>query len=237
MLRKQRLRIMGPSHRGGPLPISEELGIGIAAMALAKLFSSPMSNIVTRKQTSAMLYPHAKTPSFVNIYQDIMREKGITGFWSGYSASLLLTLNPSIMFVMYEVSKPYYVEWKGGNMGKFDTFLLAALARAAATALTYPMNIIRIRTQMEDNSEDLFVDDMFDSSSHHGKRSSSKGHKKHHEMKYYRSLRQASGVVELIADIVKREGISALYVGLLGSLTKGFFSHSMKFPILFYSYN
>lgn len=235
LLRKQRLSIMGAAHKGGPLPISEELGIGIAAAALSKLFSAPLSNIVTRKQTSAMLYPNAKPPSFVDIYQDIMREKGITGFWSGYSASLLLTLNPSITYIMYEMSKPHYVDFKGGSMNKFDTFFLAALCRAAATTLTYPMNVVRIRSQMEDGGDDLVIEDTWEapSTSRSGKsvRAEKIHHKKQSDARYYRSLKQASGIVELISEIIRREGISALYVGLKGTLAKSFFSHSTSYLI------
>jgi hypothetical protein len=221
------LHILGHRHQNAQLPIKEELGIGIAAAALSKFVSAPMSNIVTRKQTAAMLYPNAKTPSFLSIYHDIMREKGISGLWSGYKASLLLTLNPSITFLLYEAAKPHLMNYKG-SMDKFDTFMLAALCKAAATTLTYPMNIIRIRSEMDEGSEEW--EHMYEGPMG----SSSKGIHIERERERFRSgmssrygkaMRKASGIIGLISEIVKREGISALYIGLGGSIAKGFFSH------------
>jgi hypothetical protein len=43
--------------------------------------------------------------------------------------------------------------------------------------------------------------------------------------RYGKAMRKASGIIGLISEIVKREGISALYIGLGGSIAKGFFSH------------
>jgi hypothetical protein len=231
LLRKQRLHILGQPN-STQLPIMEELGIGIAAAALSKFIAAPMSNIVTRKQTAAMLYPNAKAPSTASIYHDIMREKGVSGLWSGYRASLLLTLNPSITFLLYEYCKPHYMKHKG-NMGKFDTFILAALCKAAATALTYPMNIVRIRTEMHDSTEEWetmyghpkYGNEMkvcIDSVTDRYRSSSSS--------KYRVAVRQANGIVGLLAEIVKKEGISALYIGLAGSVAKGFAHHSRFTP-------
>lgn len=206
----------------------EELGIGIAASALSKLVSTPFSNIVTRKQTAAMLYPGAKTPSFDDIYHDIMREKGITGFWSGYTASLLLTFNPSITFLLYEYAKPHMTAHKGGSLDKMDIFLLAALCKAAATTLTYPLNVIKIRSQMDDGGDEY--DGILDSSASGVKGihvSRGRAAKNKIDTHYRRAVRRASGIVELLSEIVKREGITALYIGLGGTIAKGFISHGM----------
>jgi hypothetical protein len=208
----------------------EELTIGIAAAALSGLASTPLSNIVTRKQTHAMLYPGAKHPGFGDIYHDIMREKGITGFWSGYAASLLLTFNPSITFLLYEAAKPHIQSRRGGHMDKFDVFMLAALCKAAATTLTYPLNIIRVRSQMNDGGEEW--EGMLEgtaSSSREVHTTKSRHHGKGLGSRYRRTIRQASGVIELISEIVRREGISALYVGLGSALFKGFFTHGRLF--------
>jgi hypothetical protein len=190
--------------------------------------STPFSNIVTRKQTAAMLFPGAKPPSFSEIYHDIMREKGVTGFWSGYTASLLLTFNPSITFLLYEYAKPHIIEHKGGSLDKMDIFLLAALCKAAATALTYPMNVIRIRSQMDDGVDEW--DGIMDSSTSNVKGvhvSRGRAARNKIDAHYRRAVRRASGIVDLLSEIVKREGISALYVGLGGTIAKGFLSHGI----------
>lgn len=243
LLRKQRLHIMGYRNPNTQLPIMEELGLGVAASALSKLVSAPLSNVVTRKQTAALLRPNEKTPSFASIYRDIMREKGISGFWSGYSASLLLNLNPSITFLLYEKLKPHVVEHRGSALDRTDIFLLAALCKAAATTLTYPLNIIRIRSEMHEGTAevDTVVHDRASSSSSKGATAATaaavgaaaaaagggeRGKDYHlRSSRYRRTVRQTSGIVGLLSEIVRKEGISALYVGLGSSLCKGFFSH------------
>jgi hypothetical protein len=227
-LRKQRLHVLGHQSKNGTLPVMEELTLGIAASALSGLVSTPFSNIVTRKQTHALLYPGAKRPSFADVYHDIMREKGITGFWSGYAASLLLTFNPSITFLLYEFAKPHAVKLKRGRFSKLDMFLLVALCKAAATTLTFPLNTIRIRSQMDyggDEWEGMIESSRVSKGKHHGKGL---------DARYRQTLRKAGGIIELITQIVKREGISALYIGLGGALFKGFFTHgslcSSDFP-------
>jgi hypothetical protein len=224
-LRKQRLHVLG-HNKNVTLPVMEELTLGIAASALSGLVSTPFSNIVTRKQTHALLYPKGKRPSFADIYHDIMRDKGITGFWSGYAASLLLTFNPSITFLLYEFAKPHAVKLKRGRFSKLDMFLLVALCKAAATTLTFPLNTIRIRSQMDDGGDEW--EGIIESS-----RVSKGKHGKGLDARYRRTLKRASGIIELITQIVKREGISALYIGLGGALFRGFFTHGSLYSRFF----
>lgn len=200
----------------------EELGLGVAASALSKFVAAPLSNVVTRKQTAAMLRPSEKTPSFGSIYRDIMREKGVGGFWSGYSASLLLNLNPSITFLLYEKLKPHVLEYRGSALGRTDVFLLAALCKAAASTLTYPLNVIRIRSEMQEGTAeaDAVVHDRAGRSSSRGG-----GGERGTRSRYRKAVRQASGIVGLLSEIVRKEGIGALYVGLGGTLFKGLFTH------------
>merc|ERR1712144_93973 len=91
------------------LPALDELGVGAFAGALSKLFTTPISNIVTRKQTASMVAARSSSsraePTVADIASQIRSEKGLQGFWSGYSASLVLTLNPSITFFLYETFK------------------------------------------------------------------------------------------------------------------------------------
>lgn len=210
----------------------EELGLGVAASALSKLVSAPLSNVVTRKQTAALLRPNEKTPSFASIYRDIMREKGVSGFWSGYSASLLLNLNPSITFLLYEKLKPHVVEHRGSALDRTDIFLLAALCKAAATTLTYPLNVIRIRSEMHEGTAEIDTVVHDKASSGRGSKGAAaaagggeRGKDYLRTSRYRRTVRQTSGIVGMLSEIVRKEGIYALYVGLGSSLCKGFFTH------------
>ncbi|KAJ5225672.1 Mitochondrial substrate/solute carrier [Penicillium chermesinum] len=124
------------------LPIWDELAIGVIAGSFSKLFTTPLSNIVTRKQTSASKTgPGSKDLSTTDIAAQIRKEKGISGFWSGYSAALILTLNPSITLFLNEILK-YAVlpRAKRDKPSPLITFLLAATSKAAASAMTFKIH-------------------------------------------------------------------------------------------------
>lgn len=179
---------------------------------MSKFFLTPFNTIATRKQTHAMLYPNAKSTGIVTIYHDIMREKGITGFWSGYSASAFLSLNPSITFLLYESLKGF----AGGKRRKLkgaETFLLAAVAKAIATGMTYPLAVARSRAQIT-NEGDFNIGNL-----------TSIG-KVGDEVKKVvsRKARRGGNVIEILVDIFKREGIAGLYEGVLGEILRGFVS-------------
>jgi hypothetical protein len=83
-VRQQRLTARGS---GKSLPVLEEIGVGVMAGAFSKLFTTPIQQIVTRKQTAAMLQDTQSAVSIppisntTDIAREIFREKGLQGFW------------------------------------------------------------------------------------------------------------------------------------------------------------
>ncbi|KAJ5267524.1 hypothetical protein N7478_010332 [Penicillium angulare] len=188
------------------LPILDELAVGVVAGAFAKLFTTPLSNIVTRKQTAASKGGD-KDISTGDIAAQIKREKGIAGFWSGYSASLILTLNPSITFFLNEFLKRVLLPRAKRERPSFAiTFLLAALSKSAASSVTYPFSLAKTRAQAMSGSKNA---------SGSGQVSGSKS---------VLSMLTPQIVATVIA-IAREDGIPALYAGLSGEVLKGFFSH------------
>ncbi|KAG0641840.1 hypothetical protein HOY80DRAFT_882525 [Tuber brumale] len=203
------------SRHAHKLPIIEEILIGIAASSASKFISTPFSTIVTRKQTHALIYPHAKPPTITDIFHDVMREKGITGFWSGYSAGFLLTLNPTITYLLYEGLKRV----AGGKQKKLkggETFLLAAVSKAIATGITYPLAVAKSRTQVQGEEEDAAEVNIIGKAIKKGLR---------------RKVKRANNVVHVLVDIFKREGIAALYEGVMVEITRGFVSNGISILI------
>jgi vacuolar-type H+-ATPase subunit H len=190
------------------LPILDELAVGVVAGSFAKLFTTPLSNIVTRKQIAARKAGKGKEDnqemSTSDIAAQIRAEKGIRGFWSGYSATLILTLNPSITFFLNEVLKYALLSRaKRERPSAAVTFLLAALSKSAASSITYPFSLAKTRAQALSSSRKAA-----------GVKSSS-------------SVLSAvtPKIVSTVGTIARTEGISALYAGLAGEVLKGFFSH------------
>ncbi|KAJ5943647.1 hypothetical protein N7516_003815 [Penicillium verrucosum] len=190
------------------LPILDELAVGVLAGSFAKLFTTPLSNVVARKQTSAARKGgNARNLSTSDIAGRIRAEKGILGFWSGYSATLILTLNPSLTFFLNEFLKRTLLpRSKRDKPPPALTFLLAALSKVAASSITYPFSLAKTRAQVMSS----------DSKSKSGTAYKTK-------TSLLASL--TPEILSTVATIARTEGIPGLYAGLHGEVLKGFFSH------------
>ena len=216
-LRQSRIRARGAS--GSYLPIVDELSVGFVAGAFSKLLTTPVANIVTRKQASYMLSEHApmnaKTESMRSIALQIHSEKGFQGFWSGYSASLVLTLNPSLTFFFYETLKRLLLLRNQKLRPSAQMiFLLAAISKALASTITYPFSLAKSRAQAA--TKRIGGDD-----------SDKKGSAK--EGLYGPDMRseRSRNVFSTVNRIARTEGIGALYKGVDGEVLKGFLSHGL----------
>ncbi|EHK98527.1 putative Peroxisomal adenine nucleotide transporter 1 [Glarea lozoyensis 74030] len=230
-LRTNRLQKKG--HSATTLPALDELLVGAMAGACSKLFTTPISNIVTRKQTAAM--QSASTPgptiepSVRSIISDIHDEKGLQGFWSGYSASLVLTANPSITFFLYEFFKRTLLpRTQRDDPGARTTFLMAAFSKAVASALTYPFALAKKRAQAgsappvdPDSMEDIKTELSSASTSRDAKRAGRKT----------KNVAKESTVFATILRIYRTEGPEALYEGVWGEVLRGFLGHGLTMLI------
>ena len=186
------------------LPIFDELAIGILAGAFSKLFTTPLANIVTRKQTAS---GKATTK---DIAAKIRSEKGIWGFWSGYSATLILTLNPSITLFLNKVLEYALPREKRAKPSPVTTFLLAALSKAAASSIMYPFSMAKTRAQVQGNTNSNTT-------------SNEKSNVTQQDDSFLNPI--TPQILSNVLTIARTEGPAALYAGLPGEVLKGFFSH------------
>lgn len=212
-LRQTRIQTSKSSSKH--LPVIDELSVGFLAGAFSKFLTTPIANIVTRKQTSSMLTgrdPGKNTDqgSLRSIASQIQAEKGVQGFWSGYSASLVLTLNPSLTFFFFEAFKRTLLpRSQRQSPSPQATFLLAAISKAVASMITYPFSLAKSRLQsssvldQREASTTVKLEDTFPPKA------------------------APSNVFTVILRIARTEGLSALYEGLGGEVMKGFFSHGI----------
>lgn len=219
-LRQTRLR----SHKSSAssLPVVDELGVGFLAGAFSKFLTTPIANIVTRKQASAMLSGRsmsneARSDSVGSIASEIRSGKGLQGFWSGYSASLVLTLNPSLTFFLFETFKRTLLPLKHrSDPPPQATFLLAAISKAIASTVTYPFSLAKSRAQA---SSGYVSHSEIDDNDRLSKGSDSTAKR----LKSY----APSNVFSTILCIAQTEGMGALYEGLAAEVLKGFFSNGI----------
>ena len=213
-LREARLRTRGRKYH---LSVGDELGVGFIAGASAKFFTMPIGTIVTRMQTSSMSVDQSglrKQPTVSEIAKGIREEKGIQGFWSGYSATLILTLNPSLTFLFFENLKLLLLpRSKRTSPPPMMTFFIAALSKALASTITYPFSLAKARAQASRKAPTSPESSSPEKSSHGA---TSKGNA---------ALQRT--IIGTVLEIAQNEGLSALYQGLSGEVLKGFFSHGI----------
>ncbi|KAF3906434.1 hypothetical protein ABW20_dc0105479 [Dactylellina cionopaga] len=155
-MRQRRLQANVSSSGKAPktLGVFEELSVGMLAGAFAKFFTAPIANVVTRKQTAALRKKNNSSAKNIpseggSVIQDIYAEKGILGFWSGYDATLILTLNPAITFFLYETFKSLLPRKYREKPTSGQTFILAAISKAVASSVMYPISMAKARSQVQ----------------------------------------------------------------------------------------
>lgn len=194
--------------------VVQELLMGALAGASSRAVTTPISSVVTRMQVSL------GTESLREMLADKLKEGGILGLWSGYSATLFLTLNPSItFFVNRRLAKRIIPALEEEDIPvAWAAFLLAAFSKAAATILTYPFQTGKTRLQMPEPA----TDESFE------KEKGLEGPPKQPKSIFARVFEILDKtVIGVIFRIIKKEGLRALYDGLQGELLKGFFSHGL----------
>ncbi|KUJ19389.1 putative peroxisomal adenine nucleotide transporter 1 [Mollisia scopiformis] len=230
-IRTNRLQKKGLSAT--TLPVFEELAVGTIAGACSKFFTTPIANIVTRKQIATMVAARSSTslaePSAREIAADIRNEKGLQGFWSGYSASLILTLNPSITFFLYETFKRAFLpRSERDNPSTHVTFIMAAMSKAIASTITYPFSLAKARAQtsskrpVDSESAEIIMKEAENVENRSDVKKVGQDAKK---------FAQSNTVFDTILKIYRTEGAAGLYEGVFGEILKGFFSHGITMII------
>ncbi|KAG5942476.1 hypothetical protein E4U53_007240 [Claviceps sorghi] len=203
--------------------VVQELATGALAGAFSKAITTPISNVVTRMQMQS------NAESLRQALTEIRRQGGgVAGLWSGYSATLVLTMNPSItFFVNRRLARRIIPALEEEDIPvAWIAFVLAAFSKAAATVLTYPFQTGRTRLQMPNNKA------KFESTSTESgdiDESETAECKRHGAKSLLTRLFEIfdKTVFGIILRIINKEGLRALYDGLQGELLKGFLSHGL----------
>ncbi|MEW5297348.1 MAG: hypothetical protein WDW36_000562 [Sanguina aurantia] len=161
------------SSRGGSTR-NTEIGI-VGSMLVASLagcgsvlVTNPAWVIATQLQAASKgSDPTKKGQGFLDVARQLYAENGIRGFWKGIWPALLMVLNPTLQYILYEQLIAQLLKWKKAQaelaagsrragrvstrLNSVDVFLLSALAKLGATLVTYPMLLVKNRLQAMNN--------------------------------------------------------------------------------------
>ncbi|GAA5980014.1 hypothetical protein JCM10908_001499 [Rhodotorula pacifica] len=106
---------------------------------------------------------YSGAPSSFDLAKEIYNEQGLAGFWSGFSSTVILTINPAITFYAFAALKRALIPAKHRNHPTpTQTFLCGALASAFATGLTYPLILAKTRLQFKAPTGRALYRNLFD---------------------------------------------------------------------------
>ncbi|EFN58748.1 hypothetical protein CHLNCDRAFT_140450 [Chlorella variabilis] len=150
--------------RGAGVTVAESLAVAALAGMGNVLLKNPIWMVATRMQAQGRAQAAAagegevqvapSKPGIVAVARQVYSEYGVPGFWNGTAASLVMVVNPTLQYALYEwlqAARARLRQQRGGKAGPaarataLEVFLLSALAKAGATLVTYPMMNIKTR--------------------------------------------------------------------------------------------
>lgn len=160
-------------HSGKPIGTGMSLAMGSLAGALNMTMTLPLEMINTRAQIlpsdsedeegeSASVEaidkkqaPATHRKGMWELAREIYAEDGMLSFWKGFIPSLVLVTNPSINFTIFDKLKLRVQTTKMlatgasrlASLTAWEAFVIAAVAKAIATLITYP--VIRAKVLMQ----------------------------------------------------------------------------------------
>ncbi|KAI6357570.1 hypothetical protein MCOR25_007614 [Pyricularia grisea] len=235
--RARRLARPGNARRRR-MGVVEELAVGAVAGACSRALTMPVANVVTRIQTAALVGGGGGAAgddrSAPAVLRELLRERGVAGLWAGYSAALVLTLNPSITFFLDQALRSSLASGEDRPDGGLVTFFVAAVSKAVATAATFPFQIAKARLQVSSPSRpsspapDATVSEGLANGAVSVEEAAriAAAKAKYSLSNSIRSLAR-DNIFTTVSRITREEGVGALYDGLGGELLKAFFSHGI----------
>uniref|UniRef100_A0A1A8RWV8 Solute carrier family 25 (Mitochondrial carrier, peroxisomal membrane protein), member 17 n=1 Tax=Nothobranchius rachovii TaxID=451742 RepID=A0A1A8RWV8_9TELE len=127
---------------------STDLVIGIAAGIVNVLVTTPMWVVNTRLKLQGSKFHNADIrptnyTGILDAFVQIIRQEGVGALWNGTLPSLLLVLNPAMQFMIYEGLKRQLRRGSPRELSSLEVFVIGAIAKAVATAVTYPLQTIQ----------------------------------------------------------------------------------------------
>jgi hypothetical protein len=207
--------------------------------------------VAARDPTSSTTPSESDKLTIRDIALQIRSERGLAGFWAGYSASIILTLNPAITFAADNVLRRLLPKAKRDKPGPQLTFLLAAVSKALATSVTYPVSLAKSRAQAKSSTPvpqaegtkkkaplpeipGVTVERTETVEKVQEKAPVSNDSKQKAQTNAQRALRLLNAQYAIFVSlqrIYKEEGIGGLYSGIEGEVLKGFLSHGLTMVV------
>ncbi|KAI9260149.1 mitochondrial carrier domain-containing protein [Sporodiniella umbellata] len=139
--------------KGQPMSTSESMISGAIAGCAVVLATHPIWTVNTRLTVRKKEENVEKVNALTEGLQ-VLQKEGLAGLYAGVGAALVLVINPIIQYTVFEQAKNKLSQMK--NLGNLDFFLLGAISKLCATAITYPYIVIKSRMQVSRQGDEKY---------------------------------------------------------------------------------
>lgn len=137
-----------------------DLFFGMLAGAINVFLTTPVWVVNSRMKTKdhdpmANGTVAAKQQPYTNLLQGlsyIFKTEGVYGLWAGTVPSLILVSNPALQFMAYEALKRRFSQMPQ-QTSAVRFFILGAVAKAFATVVTYPLQLVQTKLRQGDSAK------------------------------------------------------------------------------------
>lgn len=126
----------------------------LVCSAIAGALTSIATNPFWQVQTQVVLDKQRK--SIMSYAYQIYEKEGILAFWKGTAFSLLLVLNPVIVFIIYEKLRQWFVLGDYEDPGLFVTSSISMFSKFIATVCTYPLLTLKVKSYTDKSNSNSF---------------------------------------------------------------------------------
>lgn len=121
-----------------------DLLLGSLAGAVNVMSTTPFWVVNTRLKMKDVAGQECAYDNLLEGLVHIAKTEGFTSLWSGAAAGLVLVVNPAIQFMTYEAVKRRFLRTHT-SVPAATSFAFGAIAKAVATILTYPLQLVQTR--------------------------------------------------------------------------------------------
>ncbi|KAG0043162.1 hypothetical protein BGZ83_011763 [Gryganskiella cystojenkinii] len=241
-------------RQSGQLSTFQELFLGAEAGVISRFFTAPIHVVTTRQQVMGkdLLQKQqlkgvdakdvrAKVSAW-SIFKDIYTQDGITGFWAGYAPTVILSINPSITYFLFETMKKTIIAKQTQALAKSNSspskslltaaasltslqiFFISAFSKAIASFLTYPLILTKTKLQTKEKEQEQQGNNNSSLNTSPDGQPVGEGLEKVKEKSF-------EGISDVFKTVIRDKGIAGLYSGCQGQVVKGFFSFGLMYMI------
>ncbi|GAA5816341.1 hypothetical protein MFLAVUS_009869 [Mucor flavus] len=142
--------------QGKPMSTGESMLSGAIAGCAVVMATHPIWTVNTRLTVKKGVEGEQKSDvNALSVGAHILKTEGIAGLYAGVRAALVLVINPIIQYTVFEQVKNKVSKTK--TPGNLDFFLMGAVSKLCATAITYPYIVIKSRMQVSQSGDEKYT--------------------------------------------------------------------------------